>query len=62
LLDGAAPDANLQLYAVIEVHSARAASTYWHSRKVYRDVGGSLRDDSNYDAVEIDDRARTLSK
>jgi hypothetical protein len=28
LLDGAAPDANLQLYAVIDLHPACAASTH----------------------------------
>jgi hypothetical protein len=56
LLDGAAPDANLQLYAVIDLYPARAASTQRHSRKMYRNVGGSPRDDSDYDAVEIDRR------
>jgi hypothetical protein len=56
LLDGAAPDAHFQLHAMIDFHPARAARTQRHSRKVYRDVGGSPRDGSDYDAVEIDRR------
>jgi hypothetical protein len=53
-LDGAAPDAHFQLHAVIDNHPPSAARTQRYSRKVYRDVGGSTRDGSDYYAVEID--------
>jgi hypothetical protein len=54
LLDGAAPHAHFQLHAMIDIHPASAVRTQRYSRKVYRDVGGSTRDGSDYYAVEID--------
>jgi hypothetical protein len=56
LLDGTAPDANLQPHAMIDFRSARTAHTHRHPRKVYRDVVGSPCDGPDYDAVEIDGR------
>jgi hypothetical protein len=41
---------------MIDFHPARAARTQRHSGKVYRDMGSSQRDGSDYDAVEIDRR------
>jgi hypothetical protein len=69
LLDGAGPDAHFQLHAMIDIHPAGAARMQRYSRKMYRDVGGSTRDGSDYCAGEIDRgvfhaarRARDLSR